>query len=190
MTSPPASGPIDPEPIDPESIDPEPPSLEELVETLTAPIVRRRRVGGGDMRDRVTVVLKQLVEYFGVDAAFLRRNDHDRRQTILVAEWPPRASIPEPDPLAVIRFDEADEIFRVMETQRDIRITGPANQSPEYTEMVIAASGHSSFNTLTVPLLVQDVTAGIVGLSHFGVGRRWTSEEIDAVRGVAQFLSF
>lgn len=56
-------------------------------------------------------VLRELVEHLGVDTAFLRYNDHDIGATLLIAEWPPRPEIPDPDPLGVIYFHEADPIF-------------------------------------------------------------------------------
>ena len=43
-------------------------------------------------------LLAQLVEQFEADAAFLRHNDHRLRASTLIAEWPPRDSVPEPDP--------------------------------------------------------------------------------------------
>ena len=47
-------------------------------------------------------VLADLVAYFDVDVSFLRRNDHRIRASILVAEWPLRPGIPDPDPLSVV----------------------------------------------------------------------------------------
>ena len=47
-------------------------------------------------------VLADLVEYFDVDVSFLRHNDHRIHASILVAEWPVRPGIPDPDPLAVV----------------------------------------------------------------------------------------
>lgn len=47
-----------------------------------------------------TDVLEILVNYFEVDVSFLRRNDHEIGASILVAEWPLRPEIPDPDPCA------------------------------------------------------------------------------------------
>ena len=58
-------------------------------------------------------VLAQLVEHFNADASFLRHNDHGLRASVLVAEWPPRSDVPDPDPLAVIHFANADPILAV-----------------------------------------------------------------------------
>jgi hypothetical protein len=53
-------------------------------------------------------VLAQLVEQFDVDASFLRHHDNDIRASILVAQWPPRTDVPDPDPMAGVRFTSAD----------------------------------------------------------------------------------
>ncbi len=52
-------------------------------------------------------LLAQLVEQFEADAAFLRHNDHSLRASTLIAEWPPRDAVADPDPLAKIRFANA-----------------------------------------------------------------------------------
>ncbi|HTY29499.1 MAG TPA: hypothetical protein VMD51_15355, partial [Mycobacterium sp.] len=51
-------------------------------------------------------VLGDLVQYFGVDVSFLRHNDHDIRASRLIAEWPERPDIPDPDPLGLIYFED------------------------------------------------------------------------------------
>jgi hypothetical protein len=45
------------------------------------------------------LVLADLVRYFGVDVGSLRYNDHKIRASKLIAEWPQRPDIPDPDPL-------------------------------------------------------------------------------------------
>ncbi|MBV8863633.1 MAG: hypothetical protein JO082_05030, partial [Mycobacterium sp.] len=52
-------------------------------------------------------LLAQLVEQFEADAAFLRHNNHALRASMLIAEWPPRDPLPDPDPLAKIPFADA-----------------------------------------------------------------------------------
>ena len=59
-------------------------------------------------------LLHRLVDYFEVDLSFLRRNDHELGATVLVAEWPPRPDIPDPDPLGVIMFAGADPTFAAL----------------------------------------------------------------------------
>ena len=67
-------------------------------------------VDAATVREAYLSVLRQLVDYLGIDFSFLRHHDFDARATRLTAEWPPRLSVPDPDPLAVVYFDEADRI--------------------------------------------------------------------------------
>src|ERR1700744_6289430 len=55
-------------------------------------------------------LLAQLVEQFEADAAVLRHNDHSLRASTLIAEWPPRYAVPDPDALANIPFADADGV--------------------------------------------------------------------------------
>ena len=87
-------------------------------------------------------LLHQLVDYFGVDLSFLRRNDHNLGATVLVAEWPPRLDIPVPDPLGVIYFATADPTFASLETLDSVLIVRPSGDSDEqYQDRVRQASG-------------------------------------------------
>jgi diguanylate cyclase (GGDEF)-like protein len=70
-------------------------------------------------------VLAYLVDQLGVDVSFLRHNDHDIRATILVAEWPPRPDIPDPDPLGVIYFAGADPVFALCEHSKTPHVFRP-----------------------------------------------------------------
>jgi len=60
-------------------------------------------------------VLADLVEVFGVDHSFLRYNDHQIRASKLVAEWPRRVDVPDPDPIGIIYFADADPVFAMAE---------------------------------------------------------------------------
>ena len=70
-------------------------------------------------------VLAQLVEQFDVDASFLRHHDHDIRASVLVAEWPPRTDVPDPDPLAVVHFTSADPVLAQCEHGRKPAVIRP-----------------------------------------------------------------
>jgi len=60
-------------------------------------------------------VLAQLVEQLRLDAGFLRHHDHEIRASVLVAEWPPRADVPDRDPLAVVPFGATDSLLSLCE---------------------------------------------------------------------------
>ena len=97
-------------------------------------------------------LLHRLVDYFEVDLSFLRRNDHDLGATVLVAEWPPRPDIPEPDPLGVILFAGADPTFAALENLSSVLTTRPSDDD-EYQDRVRQGSGIQGVSLATVPLL-------------------------------------
>ena len=88
-------------------------NLEDLVTSVATELMG---VTVSTLRTASTDLLHRLVDYFEVDLSFLRRNDHDLGATVLVAEWPPRPDIPEPDPLGVILFAGADPPSRPWRT--------------------------------------------------------------------------
>ena len=132
-------------------------------------------------------LLHRLVDYFEVDLSFLRRNDHDLGATILVAEWPRRPEIPEPDPLGVILFADADPTFAALETLSSVLTTRPSNDG-EYQDRVMQGSGIQGVSLATVPLLTNAVTTGTLGFIKYG-DREWRREEINALQAVAALLA-
>lgn len=81
-------------------------------------------------------VLAYLVKQLGVDVSFLRHNDHDIRATRLVAEWPPRTDVPDPDPLGLIYFADADPVFALCEHSKTPHVfrPEPASHDPPSVE--------------------------------------------------------
>ena len=74
-------------------------------------------------------VLAELVQYFNVDVSFLRHNDHSIRASRLIAEWPPRPDIPDPDPLGLIYFESADPVFAMSEYEKTPRVSAGVRRS-------------------------------------------------------------
>ena len=70
-------------------------------------------------------VLADLVSYFDVDVSLLRHNAHSTHVTKLVAEWPPRPHDTNTDPLAVIRFADADPVFAMSENYKEPAVFRP-----------------------------------------------------------------
>ena len=136
-------------------------------------------------------VLAELVQSFGVEFSFLRHNDHAIRATKLVAEWPPRPEIPDPDPLGVVYFADADPIFAAAE-----HATEPVFFSPEpvpddaydYQRRVTEASGVTLPSLASVPLLSGDVTTGALGFIKFGI-KEWSPEELNALKAIASLFA-
>jgi hypothetical protein len=134
-------------------------------------------------------LLHQLVDYFAVDLSFLRRNDHSRGTTTLVAEWPPRSDIPDPDPLGVIRFAGADPIFAATEHLSTVMLTRPDGADADYQDRVRQGSGiEGGVSSATVPLLDANGTAGVLGFIKHG-DRQWRDAEINALRAVAALFT-
>ena len=85
-----------------------PSSLENLVTSVATRLMGVNAATSGEVSQ---AVLADLVEFFGVDVSFLRHNDHRIRASVLIAEWPVRPGIADPDPLAVVYFADADPVF-------------------------------------------------------------------------------
>ncbi len=130
--------------------------------------------------------LRRLIDFFNVDQAFLRRNDHDAGTTILMAEWPKRPGVPDPDPLYEVPFS-ADPIFAMCATLDRTFIAYPED-SPEYQERIEEASGQELSTMAAVPLLRADVTVGVLGLIRHNA-ERWPPEEVSTLGAIASLLA-
>jgi diguanylate cyclase len=129
-------------------------------------------------------VLASLVEQFDLDYSFLRHNDHDIGASVLVAEWPPRPNVPDPDPLAVIHFSSADPVFALGERGRKSLVIKPDQMEGAYRHW-IAERRHAASPTVAVaPLVARQVTTGALGIVKFG-GRKWQPEVISTLEAVA-----
>ena len=144
-------------------------------------------VGQASLSDTCELVLQRVVSHFGVDLSFVRRNDHEIGATILVAEWPPRKDVPNPDPLGTVLFADADPVFAALEKLTEVVVARPDDTDPAYQERIRAGSGISGVSSVTVPILGRNVTAGVLGLVKFG-DRTWSTSEITALTALAGLL--
>ncbi|HEY5881342.1 MAG TPA: EAL domain-containing protein, partial [Nakamurella sp.] len=162
-------------------------TLEELVTRAATDLMG---VNALSLHSACEKLLQQLVDYFGVDLSFLRRNDHVNRATVLVSEWPPRPEIPDPDPLGVVKFDGADPTFAAIENLSTVMITRPGHSDDsEYQDRVRKGSGvEGGVSLAMVPLLGSEGTMGVLGFIKFG-DLEWTDAEINALRAVAGLLA-
>jgi diguanylate cyclase len=129
-------------------------------------------------------VLARLVEHFDLDYSFLRYNDHDIGASVLVAEWPPRPNVPDPDPLAVIHFSSADPVLALRERGKKSFVITPDQMERDYRHW-IAERRHAASPTVAVaPLVARQVPTGALGIVKFG-GRKWKPEVISALEAVA-----
>lgn len=86
-----------------------------------------------------TRVLADLVAHFDVDVSFLRYNDHHIGASTLVAEWPPRHTVPDPDPLAVVYFADADPVFAQCEHAKEPVVIRPRPSTADYQKLLVQA---------------------------------------------------
>ena len=133
-------------------------------------------------------VLADLVAYFDVDVSFLRRNDHRIRASILVAEWPLRPGIPDPDPLSVVYFADADPVFALCEHQKEPIVFRPEPATDDYQRTISESRQIPATSMACVPLLSGDVTTGVLGFVKFG-DRDWSPEELNALKAIASLFA-
>ena len=130
--------------------------------------------------------MRMVAEFLNADAVFLRRNDHVRGLSILIAEWPIREDIPDPDPLGEVSFD-SDPIFMATKDLREPFLPGFEDTDSSYMDRVEKASGETMIAGAGVPLLLGDTTWGILAFIHFEL-RVFVPAEINALQAVATML--
>ena len=164
---------------------PDTPSMIQLVTELATSLMT---VGPSSLTETCELVLQRLVSHFEVDVGFVRRNDHELGATILVAEWPPRAYVPDPDPLGVVLFAGADPVFAAIENLTEVLTARPDAQDPGYQQRVREGSGIPAVSSVTVPMLRGGVTTGVLGLVKYG-DREWPAHDITALTALAGLLA-
>jgi len=162
-----------------------PDSLDYLVTSVATRLMGVTAASAVEVSQRV---LADLVEYFGVDVSFLRRNDHRIHASVLVAEWPVRPGIPDPDPLAVVYFADADPVFALAEHQKEPVVFRPEPATDEYQQTINEGRQIDSTSVACVPLLSGDVTTGVLGFVKFG-DRDWTQKELNALKAIASLFA-
>jgi diguanylate cyclase (GGDEF)-like protein len=133
-------------------------------------------------------VVADTVSQFGVDFGFLRHNDHTIHATVLVALWPPRPFVPDPDPIGVVYFSDADPVFAQAENLKMPDVLRPAPANEEYQRNIEAGTGIPNSTIACVPLLSGSVTTGTLGFVKIG-DREWLPEELNALQAIASLFA-
>ena len=131
-------------------------------------------------------VLAVLLEYFDVDVSFLRYNDHSIRASVLIAEWPPRTDIPDPDPLRVVYYADADPVFALAEHVKTPMVFRPDNA--DYQKRIDDSRSVPQSSMAAAPLIASDVTTGVLGFVKIG-DREWKPEELNALEAIASLFA-
>lgn len=129
--------------------------------------------------------LARLLTFFDVDHVFLRRNDHENGNSILVGEEPPRQDVPDPDPLRCVPFC-SDPVFAATQHLKTPLIAYPETHK-DYDDRVAEAAG-AAVTFAGVPLLSGETTVGGLGLVKFGT-RPWNPDEVEALSAVATMFA-
>jgi diguanylate cyclase len=133
-------------------------------------------------------VLAQLVEQFDVDASFLRHHDHDVHASVLVAEWPRRTDVPDPDPIAVAQLDIAESVLTQCEHDRKPVVTRPDQPDRWLRRWLSPTAAAASPSVAAAPLVSGETTAGVLGFVKFGA-RKWKQKEINTLEAVAALFA-
>jgi len=160
-------------------------SLDDLV---TAAAAQLMAATAGNAAAISQHVLRDLVSHFGVDFGFLRHNDHTVHATVLVAEWPPRANVPDPDPIGVVYFADADSVFALIENHKEPYVLRPEAANADYQNYIEEGTGVPETSLAAVPLLSGDLTTGTLGFVKFG-DREWLPEELNALQAIATLFA-
>ncbi|MCU1380253.1 MAG: hypothetical protein JWN29_3236 [Acidimicrobiales bacterium] len=143
-------------------------------------------VSASSLQESLEGTLAMMAEFFDVDTSFLRRNDFDRDLSVLIAEWPRRDPIPDPDPLGEVPF-AADPVFGATRDLAEPFVLRPATSDDAYQERVEQASGVGQVSMAMVPLILNGVTSGVLGFVKFG-DRPWEVAETNALQAVASLM--
>lgn len=157
--------------------------LDELVAQVAERLMSATAANRQAVLDWVT---GELADFLGADVAFIRRHDLARGISVLEAEWPVREDKPDPDPLQEIAFD-ADPIFMATRDLRAPYLTGGEDINDEYKERAVESNGTTPAAGAAVPLLLGDITWGILGFLHFNL-HDWSTAEVNALQAVASML--
>jgi diguanylate cyclase len=169
----------------PISEEPVPRSLDLIVTSVATQLMEATGATATHVSEKV---LAQLVEQFDVDASFLRHHDHEIRASMLVAEWPRRIDVPDPDPLAVAHFTSADPVLSQCEHGRKPVVIRPEQGSRYFQRWVGGAKQVTSPSIAAAPLVSGEVTTGVLGFVKFGA-RKWKQEEINTLEAVAALFA-
>lgn len=158
--------------------------LDNLVSTISE---RLMSTTGPTLRSALDWAVEMLCQYLGADVAFLRRNDHARGMSVLMAFYPPRDLALEDDPLGIVPFD-SDPIFAAM---KDLKVPfivrNAAETDDRYLQRVRDAGGPDEFTGAGVPLVHGETTEGTLAFVYL-TPYTWSEHEINALRAVAALL--
>ncbi|VEG53147.1 GAF sensor-containing diguanylate cyclase/phosphodiesterase [Mycolicibacterium aurum] len=162
-----------------------PRSLDLVVTTVATQLMAANAATSVEVSQRV---LADLVAYLGVDVSFLRYNDHTIRASRLIAEWPVRPGVPDPDPLALVYFADADPVFAQSEHGKKPMVFRPEPATDDYQKRIEETRDVPATSMAAAPLVSGELTTGVLGFIKFG-DRAWSVEELNALEAIASLFA-
>ena len=162
-----------------------PRSLDLMVKSVATQLMAATATTSVEVSQRV---LADLVTYLGVDVSFLRYNDHKIRASRLIAEWPIRPNIPDPDPLEIVYFADADPVFAVSENAKKPVVLRHEPATDDYQRRIEESRAVPATSMAAAPLLSGNVTTGALGFIKFG-DREWSTDELNALETIASLFA-
>jgi diguanylate cyclase len=156
-----------------------------LVTSVAGQLVEATAATAGEVTERV---LARLVGQFHLDYGFLRRNDHDTRTSILVAEWPPRPDVPDPDPLGVVHFSSIDPLFTLDAHREKTVVLKGSELQQQYHFRSSDRPKASSPLVAVAPLVSGGIVTGVLGIAKYGA-KRWKPEVTQTLEAVASLFA-
>ncbi|MBW0015133.1 MAG: GGDEF domain-containing protein [Mycobacterium sp.] len=164
---------------------PEEPVPRSLVTSVATQLMRATASTATQVSEQV---LAQLVEKFDLDAAFLRHHDHSMRASVLVAEWPPRTDVPDPDPMAVVHFTSADPVLAQCEHGKKPVVIQPEPTNRALQRWFGGTKPAPASAVAAAPLVSGETTTGVLGMVKHGA-RKWKQDEINTLEAVAALFA-
>ncbi len=173
-----------------------PPDLK-FVTFVAAQLMEANTFTAADVSEQV---LASLVHRFDADIGFLRHNDQTAGTSKLIVEWPPRPGRPNPDPMPIVHFTGADDVFApcahgkeplVIQPTEPVVIRPPASTNYAYKALRREITGRHRVATpsmATAPLVSKAVTTGVLGFVNFR-GRKWKKQELGTLGAVASLFA-
>jgi diguanylate cyclase (GGDEF)-like protein len=158
--------------------------LDQVVTAVAAELMGATAANAVAVSERV---LHDLFDHFGVDASFLRHNDHRIRATVLIAQWPP-ATEELMNAIGVVYFSDADPVFALAEHQKEPLVFRPEPATEDYQKTIEEGTAVPAVSMAGVPLLSGDRTTGVLGFIKYG-DREWTEPELNALQAIAALFA-
>jgi diguanylate cyclase (GGDEF)-like protein len=162
-----------------------PGSLDDLVTGAAAALMAATATNHIAISERV---LHDLADHFAVDFVALRHTDHQIRATKLIASWPPRWNVPDPDPIGIVYFADADSVFALIESYTAPYVLRPEPANSDYQRSIEEGTGIPQTSLAAVPLLSGELTTGTLLFVKFG-DREWLPEELNALQAIATLFA-